>query len=81
MSSLTNYPYNLRKGSLIAVRATAYNEKGFGAPSGPTTIGARMLDVPSVVPTLSFVKRTPRTITIKWTKVLDNNDKGSYYEV
>jgi len=81
MSSLTNYPYNLRKGDLIVIRGAAYNEKGYGNPSTLNIAGARMLDVPNVVPVVAFVKRTARTIQISWTKVLNNSQVGSYYEV
>jgi hypothetical protein len=73
MSSLTNYPYNLKKDDLIIVRVAAFNDKGYGEASAINSNGSRMLDVPSVVPVVSFVSRTARTIKIQWSDVLNSN--------
>ena len=44
--TLKSYPYNLRPGHLVIVRVAGKNASGWGAFSGPNTIGAPIASVP-----------------------------------
>jgi len=46
MDTLKSHPYNLRPGHLVIVRVAGKNAAGWGAYSGPNTVGAPIASVP-----------------------------------
>ena len=66
MDILKAHPYNLRPGHLVIVRVAGKNDAGWGAYSGPNTVGAPIASVPYQLGAPQVVEKTQSSITLSW---------------
>jgi hypothetical protein len=66
--TLKSYPYNLRPGHLVIVRVAGKNAAGWGAFSGPNTVGAPIASVPYQLAEPTVVDKTQESLTIQWNR-------------
>jgi hypothetical protein len=65
---LKAHPYNLRSGHLVIVRVAGENDAGWGAFSGPNTVGAPIASVPYKLAEPTVVDKQSTAVTLTWNR-------------
>jgi hypothetical protein len=75
---LKSHPYNLRPGHLVIVRCAGRNDAGWGAYSGPNTVGAPIASVPYKLGAPTLVEKTSNSISLTWPRYYGSHAGQSF---